>query len=128
MLQTSNLVRKYKQICGFKRCQHFFCKKLAFFLKSSTFTQSCVRDSFVLFSVFVRQKVTLNGNVSFTDYTSGFRLLNCSKLTVNLKNDNDITNSNITPSPNFFDVACSFFSSLVTGPSFTSISLLVLEL
>ena len=41
------------------------------------------------------------------------------------KNDNDVTNSNIAPSSGFYDIAVFF---LVTGPSFTSISLLVLEL
>ena len=41
------------------------------------------------------------------------------------KNDNDVTNSNIAPSSGFYDIAVFF---LVTGLSFTSISLLVLEL
>ena len=36
--------------------------------------------------------------------------------------------SDITPSSNIFDIAVFFFSSLVTGPSFKSVSLLVLEL
>ena len=58
--------------------------------------ESCVRDSLVLFSVFVRQKVTVNENLSFVDYASGLRLPNCSKLVINPKNDNNDTNSDIT--------------------------------
>ena len=81
-----------------------------------------------MFSVFVRQKVTVNENVSFTDYTSGLRLQNGSKLTINRKNDNDVTNSDTRPSSDFFDFAVFFFLSSVTGPRSTSISLLVLEL
>ena len=59
---------------------------------------------------------------------SGLSLLHCSKLAINLKNGNYATNSDITRVSDFFDTAVFFFSSLVTGPSFTSISLLVLEL
>ena len=59
---------------------------------------------------------------------SGLSLPHCSKLAINLKNDNYATNSDVTPVSEFFDTAVFFFSSLVTGPSFTSISLLVLEL
>ena len=72
--------------------------------------------------------VTVNENISFTDYTSGLRLPNCFKLAINSKNDNDFTNFDITPSSDFSDIAVFFFSSLVTGQSFKSISLLVLEL
>ena len=35
--------------------------------------------------------VTVSGNISFTDYPSGIRLPDCSKLAVNWKNDNDVT-------------------------------------
>ena len=48
-------------------------------------------DSLVLFSVIVRQKVTANENVSFTDYVSGLRLPDYSELPKNPKNDNDVT-------------------------------------
>ena len=44
-----------------------------------------------LFSVFARQKVTHNGNITFTDYTSGIWHPFCSKLVVNWKNSNDVT-------------------------------------
>ena len=92
----------------------YFCKKISIFYKkyylySKHYYESCVRDSLDLFSVFVRQKVTVNQNVSFTDYTSGHQLLNCFKLAINLKNDNDVTNSDITPSSDFFDIAVFFF-------------------
>ena len=145
MIRTSNLVSKYKYICGFKKYTFqypltfadvsIFCKKLSIFCKRQYFYsnheyESCVRDSLVLFSVFVRQKVTINENLSFTDYRSGLQLSNCSKLAINLKNDNNATNSDITPSSVFFDIAVFFFLkfNLVTGQSFTSIPLLVLEL
>ena len=63
-----------------------------------------------------------------TDYVSGIRLPDCSKLAINWENDNDVTifwNDIIV---NFFDVVLFLLSSLVTGPSFMSISSLVLEL
>ena len=72
-----------------------FCKTSAFFGKNNTFTQSnivsAVLEIFLLFSVFVRLKVTINENINFTDYASGIRLLDCSKLDKNQKNDNDVT-------------------------------------
>ena len=72
-----------------------FCKKLAFFVQKSTFTQSnivkAVIDFIVLFSVFLRQKVTINGKVTFADFVSGIRSLDCSKLAKNPKNGNDVT-------------------------------------
>ena len=145
MLQTSNLVRKYKHICGFKEYTfqyedplnfadvsislqkiNILCKKQYFYSKHEY--EICVRDSLVLFSVFVKQNVTVNENVSFTDYTSRLQLSNCSKLAINRKNDNEATNSDITPSSKIFDIAVFFFSGLVTGPSFKSVSLLLLEL
>ena len=43
-----------------------------------------------MFSVFVTQKVTVNENVSFTDYASGIWLPSCSKLARNQKNDHDV--------------------------------------
>ena len=142
MLQTSNLVRKQKRICGFKK-QTFqqqdplnfadvsiFLQNISIFYKkqylySKHQYESCVRDSLVLFLVFVRQKITVNENVCFTNYTSGLRLCNCFKLVINPINDNDVTNSNMMLSSGFYDLAVFL---LVTGPSFTSISLLVLEL
>ena len=45
----------------------------------------------VLFSVFVRQKVTITENITFGDSASGIRPPDCSKLAKNLKNDNDVT-------------------------------------
>ena len=51
----------------------FFAKKSAFLARNSTYTpsNSCVKDFVILFSVFLRQTVTVNANVSFTDYASG---------------------------------------------------------
>ena len=47
--------------------------KLVQLKKSKYFFQheSCVRDSLILFSVFLRQKVTLDENVNFTDHPPG---------------------------------------------------------
>ena len=110
----------------------FFCKKSTFFGQNSTFTQSSslrtVSDFLFLFSVFVRQKVTINEDVSFTDYASGIRLPDCTKLAVNWKNGNGVTifwNGVIVK---IFNVAWFLLSSLVTGPNFMSISSMVLEL
>ena len=46
---------------------------------------------FSFFSVFIRWKVTINENISFTDYASEIRLPDCSKLGLNWKIDNDVT-------------------------------------
>ena len=48
-------------------------------------------DFLLLFSVFVRSKVTVSKTVSFTDYASGIQLPDCSKLSINRKNDNEVT-------------------------------------
>ena len=61
-------------------------------------------------------------------YASGIRLPDCSKLVVNWKNDNDVTIFEMKSSSNFFDFVSFLLSSLVTDPSFMSISSLVLEL
>ena len=44
-----------------------------------------------LFSVFIRQKVIINGNIIFTDYASEIRVLVCSRPAINWKTDNDVT-------------------------------------
>ena len=55
-------------------------------------------------------------------------LLDCSKVLINRKNDNDVTIYWHDIIFNFFDVALFLLLTLVTGPSFMSISSLVLEL
>ena len=75
-------------------------------------------------SVFVREKVTINKNVGFTDYPYRIRLLDYSKLAINRKND--ITQfSDITPLSVFFDVVLFLLLRLVTGPSFMPTLLLL---
>ena len=74
----------------------YFCKKLAFFVQKCTSTQSnsvrAVLEIFiVLFSVFVRKKVTITENITFADSVSGIRPPDCFKLTRNPKFDNDVT-------------------------------------
>ena len=59
---------------------------------------------------------------------SGIRPPDCSKLAKNPKNDNDVTIFRHDVNVNFFDVVLFLLSSLVTGPSFMSMSSLVLEL
>ena len=58
---------------------------------------------------------------------SRIRLWDCSKLTINRENDNDVTICWHDVIINFFDVLF-LLSSLFTAPSFMSISSLVLEL
>ena len=81
-----------------------------------------------MFLVFVRQKVTITENISFADSLPGIRPPDCSKLTKNLKNDNDLTISRHDVNATFFDVFLYLLSSLVTGPSFMSVLSLVLKL
>ena len=74
----------------------FFCKKLAFFfpkkyLYSKQQSENCVRDFLLLFSVFVRKRVTITENITFTDSVSGIWPSDCSELTKNKKNDNEVT-------------------------------------
>ena len=143
MLETSNLARKYTPICSFRKytfqClgplnfadvsifqqkNSVFCPKK--YLYSKQQCESCVRDFLVLFSVFVRQKVTFTENITFADSVSGIRPPDCSKLTKNPKTNNDFTIFRHDVNGNFFDVVLFLLLSLVTGPSF--ISSLVLEL
>ena len=110
----------------------FLCKKIAFFIRKSTLLKveirDFVRDFSVLFSVFVRKKVTTTENVTFADSVSEVRPMGCSKLAKNPVNDNDVTIFWHDVNVKFFDVALFLLSSLVTGPCFMSISSLVLEL
>ena len=145
MLETSNLARKYTPICSFRKYSFYYLGPLSFadvsiflqnisvfcpkkYLYSKQQCESCVRDFLVLFSVFVRQKVTITENITFADSVSGIRPPDCSKLAKNPKNDNDVTIFRHDVNVNFFDVVLFLLSSLVTGPSFMSISSLVLEL
>ena len=109
MVEAWNLVRKYTHICSFRKytfqCQDplnsadasiFLPKISIFFCKDGTFTQSnsvkAVIDTFS--SVFTSCKifqVTFNKNVCFIDQASGIRLSDCSKLSINRKNYNDLT-------------------------------------
>ena len=72
--------------------------------------------------------LVINENVRITDHPSGIRLLDCSKSAVSQENGNDTIICWHEVISNFFDVVVFYLSSLVTDPSFMSISLLVLEL
>ena len=71
---------------------------------------------------------TIYENVSFIDHVSGIWLQDGCILAINHKNDNDATIFWHNVIFNCFDVAVFILSSKVTGPSFMSISWLVLEL
>ena len=117
MLETWNLVRKFAYICSFRKYTFqyqgslnfvdvsiFFAQKSTFFGKNGIFPQSCVRDFLVLLSFFARYKVTVNENVSFTGYAYGIQLLDCSKLTLNWKNNSDVTICKHDLTAKFFNV------------------------
>ena len=145
MLEALNLAHKYAAICSFRKFSFqclgplnfadvsifqqknsVFCPKK--YLYSKQQCESCVRDFLVLFSVFVRQKVTITENITFADSVSGIRPPDCSKLAKNPKNDNDVTIFRHDVNVKFFDVVLFLLSSLVYGQSFMSISSLVLVL
>ena len=70
-------------------------KKLVFFGKSNylyskQWCESCVRDFLVTFSLFIRQKVFVKENVGIIGHACESRLPDCSKLTINWKNDDGI--------------------------------------
>ena len=73
-------------------------------------------------------EVTFYENVSFAVQAYGIRLLDCFKLAINIKTNNDVTNWRHDVLQNFFKVPVFLLLSLVTDPSFMSILLLVLEL
>ena len=66
--------------------------------------------------------------MTFADSVSGIQPTDCSKLAQNQKNDNDVTIFRNDVIVNFFYVVLFLLSGWVTGPSFMSISSLVLEL
>ena len=144
VLETSNLTRKQTPLCSFRKytfqClglltfvdvsiflpkNSVFCPKK--YLYSKQFCEGCVRDILVLFSVLVRHKITVTGNRTFADSVHGIRPSDCSEVAKNPKNNNDVTIFRHDVNVNF-DVVLFLLSSLVTDPSFISISSLVLEL
>ena len=93
MLETSNLARKYRHLCSFRKytfytrdllillmVAFFLAKKSGFFCKNSAFTktmcENCVRAFLVLFSVFVRKTFTINENyvLQTVRWESGFTI------------------------------------------------------
>ena len=139
MLETSNLARKYTSIFSFRKYT-FQCLGSLIFADVSIFLQkisvycqqceSCVRDFLVLFSVFVRQKVTVTENITSAD--SALCLESGLQTAPNWPKIRKMTMTSqffdMTSTSNFFDVVLFLLPSLVTGPSFMSISSLVLEL
>ena len=100
MLETSNLQRKYTPNCSFRKYT-FQCLGPLNFANASMFLQkislvypkkylylkqqceSCIKNFSVLFSVFVRQKVTITENLFFAYSVSGIWPPDCSKLAKN---------------------------------------------
>ena len=70
----------------------------------------------------------MNEKIDFADSVSGIWPPDCSKLDKNPINDNDVTIFGHDVIINLFDVVLFLLSILYTGPSFMSISSLVLEL
>ena len=79
-------------------------------MKKTIYSESCVRDFLVLFSVFVRKKVTITENITFADSVSGIRPPDCSKLAKNPKNNNNVTifrsDINVNPFLTLFCFSC----------------------
>ena len=86
----------------------------------------CYRLFRSIFS-FCMIKGNISENVSFTDHASGIKLPDCPKLVVSPEFNNYICWYEVIIIF-FFDAAVFLLSSLVTGSSFMSISLLALEL
>ena len=125
MLETWNLARNYVHICSFRKYSCSYQDSLNFanvsiFLaknskKKSPSTQSNgMRAVLEIFShVFGSCKIkgyTINENVSFRDHTSRIRFPDCSKFTINRRNDNDVKIYGNDLIVNFF---CHFRVSLV---------------
>ena len=75
----------------------------------------------VIFSVFLRQKVTIDGKVTFADFVSGIRPLGCSKLTKKPKNDNDVTIFRHDVIVKFFWVCFVSHVNIITGSGIMTI-------
>ena len=87
----------------------------------------CSRFYRFVFS-FCKKNVPMTENITFADSVSGIRPPDCSKFAKNSKNDSGVTIFQHDVKVDFFDVILFLLSRLVTGPSFKSISSLVLEL
>ena len=140
MLETSNLACKCTPICSFRKYSFQWLRFLNFadvstflqkisvfcpkkYLYSKQQCESCVRDFLVLFSVFVKQKVTITENITFADSVSGIRPPYCSKFTK--KSEKGQLRQkffDMTLTSTFFDVVLFLWSNLATGPTFMSIS------
>ena len=88
-----------------------FCQKMAFMTKivshSKQYYESCVWD----FSVFVKQNITINENVSFIYHATGIHLPDGCEMALNRKKDNGVTIYQNDVIVNFLIFPC--FSCLV---------------
>ena len=101
--------------------QHFWGKTVP--VPKAIVWELCYRFFSSAFS-FSKRKDYFFENVIFTDYASGNRLPDCSKLTINRENDNDVTVCQHDDITGFFDFVLFLMSNLVTGASFMSIRVL----
>ena len=110
----------------------YFFKNQHFLAKIVPLAEAILWEMCYWFFSFIFSLCKIKGyyyeNVSFSHYASGIPLPDCSKFAINRKNNNDVTIHRHDVIVNFFDVVLFLLSSLVNGPSFISISLLVLEL
>ena len=145
MLETSNLAHKYTRICSVRKyifqCLgplsfadvNIFLEKICVFcpkkyLYAKQQCESCVRDFSVLFSVFVRKKVTINENISLVDSLPESSIRTAPNWPKIRKMTMTLQFCDMTSTSKVFYIFLFLLLSLVTGPSFISISSLVMEL
>ena len=113
----------------------FFCKNQRFLSKNVPLLKAIVWELCLRFLSSVLSFCKTKGYCYWKHnfcrlrtFATGIRPPVCSKLARNPKNDNDVTVFRHDVNVKFFDVVLFLLSILVTGPSFMSISSLVLEL
>ena len=105
----------------------FFLQNITVFYPKSTFTKSnslrvVLRDFLVLFSTFVRQKVTVTENIILQTLCPEFGLRSAPNWPKIRKMTMTSQFSDMTSTSKFFDVVLFVLSSLVTGRSFNIIT------
>ena len=115
----------------FCSCQHFL-QKLYVSRQNNTFIKPIVQELCQRFFNFVfscvRQKVAINGKISFIDCATGIHPPDCSKFAINWKNSNEVTISQHDVNVNFFRSYFFLLPGYVTGLSFMLVSSVVLKL
>ena len=115
--------RTKKQIMPFKTTANWLFNDIWCYL-----VMVCFDWKIGVFQQTVVRVYILNENVSFTVCEPRIQLSDSSKLAINWKMTVTSQFVNMMPSSNSFDIFLFLLSSLVTGPSFMSMSSLVLEM